>query len=385
MKHYPAKPCLAPLTSIEVSAQGHLTPCCWYTGAEAKTEFSINNTSIQEYREKFLFPMYEKMKNNEYPDACIRCLNKGRTRIDYYNDLYDQDRDIIVKDKPLRTMDLRLSNLCNISCITCTSYNSNYFYKVRDKGYYLWDDQVKARKTDWVSNNTMEDIKKNIKDIDYLYLTGGEPTIIPETQEILQHLIDIGKTDIIIELNTNLTNANKNFLNLIRHFNWRFYFSIDAVGDLNDIIRWPSKFTAVEKNLRAFLDIAKPTDRLMFSPVISIFNFFKLEEMYKWMTDINNQYPDLCFFVAKHSNVLHHPVWQNIANIPEELYNEQIKKVPDRYREGIQNKIYNPPYVKATETDSKYKDWNWDKILDETRKYFESRGYDPKLTGIPGI
>lgn len=387
MKTYPEKPCLAPLTSIQISPQGHLTPCCWYQGRTNKSQFSIKNMSIQEYRETFLFPMHEKMKNNEYPDGCARCLNKGQTRVDYYNELYDKDRDIIIKDKPLRTMDLRLGNLCNISCITCTSYSSNYFYKVQEKGYYVWDDQVQLRKeTDWVTDpEIMEDVKKNLRYIDRLYITGGEPTINPGIRVILQHLIDIGKTDVCIEMNTNLTNANKDFLDLVRHFKWKFHFSIDAIDELNDIIRWPSKWTSIEKNLKAYVDIATPKDCLVFVPTISIFNFFKLHEILEWMIDYTKQYPDLWFYTAKNLNILYSPEWMCIANIPDEYYQKQISQILDPYKIALVNKIYTYPYVKATETNSKFKDWDWNKILLETRKYFESRGYDPKITGIPGI
>ena len=381
------KPCLAPLTSVQISPQGHLAPCCWYSGRFNKTQHSIKDMSIQEYRKNILFPMFEEMENGNYHNGCSKCLTNGRTRVDYYETLYGNDRDIITTDRPLRTMDLRLGNLCNISCITCTSYNSNYFYKVKEKGYYTWKDQVKYRGTqDWIENsNVLEDIKKNLNTVDLIYFTGGEPTINAGVHTILQHLIDIGRTDVTIEINTNLTNTNSEFINLMRNFRWKIMMSVDAIGDLNDIIRWPSKFKSIEKNIQTYLDLGTPEDRFVFVPTISIFNFFKLPEILDWMLAYNKKYPNLNFFTAKNFNILHQPEWMNLGNIPVELYEDQLKKIPSPYDEEFKNKIYTHPYVKCTKTSMRYKDWDWDKILEETKKYFESRGYDPSLTGIPNI
>lgn len=380
----PDKPCLAPLASVALTAQGEFRPCCWY---EPEGKYNINNMTIDEYREQILFPMYENMKQGVYPDSCSRCLVPGRTRISYYEDLYEEERQIIEDTKSLRTMDVRLGNLCNISCITCSSYNSNYFYKIEEKGKYLFpyqiDHQWKSHKS-WESNpDNINQILKNLHNIDRLYFTGGEPTINPGMRDILKYCIEHNlHKHITLELNTNCTNANKEFMDLMKHFKTRWFLSIDAYGELNDIIRYPAKFNALMNNIKIFFNNAKPGDQFVFVPTISIFNFFKLDEYIEQINKFiyKNATSDMDVRIAHVLNLLTDPNWQHLQNIPEELYYSQLEKIKDPWCQNLKNKIYsNNKQFAPSSTHS------WEYILEITRNYFESRGFDPKITGIPGI
>lgn len=378
------KPCLAPLTSVGVTPQGELRPCCWWFAN--KTWHKINDMSLQEYRENILFPLYEEMKKGNYPNECKKCQVPGRSRADYYEDLYGKDREVVEQTKPLRTMDLRLGNLCNLSCITCNSYSSNYFYKLEDKGMYLFDGQADHRwkhNGSWEENpENMQQIFNNLHNIDLLYFTGGEPTINPGMRDVLKYCVDNNLNDnISLELNTNCTNANKEFIDLISNFKVRWYFSIDAVGDLNNVIRYPGKYEQLMKNIQTILKTNKKGDVFVFTPTISIFNFFKLD---KYIAEINkfiadNKTPELKFKLAEAVNVLMIPQWMNLGNLPEGMFESYINNIPEPWRGNIEDKFKKSIKFEKDNTHS------WEEILDKTRKYFSARGYDAKLTGIPGI
>ena len=78
-------------------------------------------------------------------------------------------------------------------------------------------------------------------------------------------------------------------------------------------------------------------------------------------------------------NIIFDPFYMNIANIPEEHFNKYMQehgyKLPEKLRNSILNK-------KHPHTDKGY---DWNKIKDVGKKWFESRKGDFALTGIPNF
>ena len=64
----------------------------------------------------------------------------------------------------------------------------------------------------WTSDRNLNFLLENIDKGKYIKFLGGEPTIMPEVDRIIDILIERGKTDIDLFFTTNLTNTNKNFL-----------------------------------------------------------------------------------------------------------------------------------------------------------------------------
>jgi sulfatase maturation enzyme AslB (radical SAM superfamily) len=84
-----------------------------------------------------------------------------------------------------------------------------------------------------------------------VYLTGGEPTVIPEVYEFMQKCIDAGKTDFDFTLGTNAAKISKKFLHLANHFNnMNFSVSLDGYGQVNDYWRWGTDWDTVIKNTK---------------------------------------------------------------------------------------------------------------------------------------
>lgn len=383
--NWPDKPCLAPLVSAMVKPNGRLRPCCWWWN-ESGVDPMITSTSIEDYRKNFLKPLYDTMSKGNWPEGCKRCNTASESRYHYYEKFFGHLRNQDPDSVPLKTMDLRFGNLCNASCVTCNYTNSSYFEKVKNQGYFLTDehyDPSESRRNhitntmDWHEDPVAKkQILDNLEDIDQLYVTGGEPTINPTFHEMLQHLIDNGRAgQVTIELNTNGTNLNGKFLELLDPFKKIVLFSVDAHGELNDAMRWPTKFSAIEKNILEFKSIIQPGDHMMITPTIAVFNFFKLPELFIWAKENNINIPDRL-------NVLSRPYWQNLTMLPKLHYIkglEQLQEYAPQYVRQIKKRISSgAAYQKDPDPNM-----NWDKVLWTTRQWFESRGYDPALTGIP--
>ena len=83
--------------------------------------------------------------------------------------------------------------------------------------------------------------------VEEIYLTGGEPTIIKQQHKLLDYFIEnkIAK-NIKLKYNTNLTNVRKHLISRWKNFQKvQLNCSIDAVGDLNKYIRYPSDWKKI--------------------------------------------------------------------------------------------------------------------------------------------
>ena len=95
-------------------------------------------------------------------------------------------------------------------------------------------------------------MKDQAKHIQELYFEGGEPLLIPEHYKILEFLVEEGLArQVNLRYNSNGLELPDKLFKLWDHFKEvRFNFSIDAYAERNDYIRYPSKWSDVEKNLK---------------------------------------------------------------------------------------------------------------------------------------
>ena len=96
--------------------------------------------------------------------------------------------------------------------------------------------------------------------------------------------------NIDLQIITNATNVNKRFYDLLTEFNSvRLSISIDAYGLANDYIRWPSKFTQIEKNLTEISNLPKNVhvELLNSLNILSMFNF---DHFLKWCKKIEHKF-----------------------------------------------------------------------------------------------
>ena len=84
-----------------------------------------------------------------------------------------------------------------------------------------------------------------------LFLTGGEPTLLPEFKLFLNSLIDSGAhKDIFVYISTNCTNINRELLTLLSQFKKiGINLSLDGMDEIAYIQRTPSNWKQIEKNV----------------------------------------------------------------------------------------------------------------------------------------
>jgi MoaA/NifB/PqqE/SkfB family radical SAM enzyme len=344
--------------------------------------------TIEEYRNTVARRVYENMQMGIYPDSCMRCNQVGRTRYDLYNkDLYTGDVGKNWEDLHVKHLDLRFGNLCNSACITCKWRESDYFYTIHDKGYWLNKDQSLPQakreqaqsKMEWFNDPAV--IKQIIDKLEYIthiYATGGEPTINPMLHKIMQRLIDMGRaSEVTMEINTNCTNSNTKFLNLLDPFKKRLMLSIDAYGELNDAVRHPTQWKKVEECIKTFKSMCTGKDNIVMTPCLNLSNFYKFHELVEYSLECGAP-------VGQNLNVLIQPSWLCIGRtLTPDRIEEVISNWDSRVlKDSLIKKLKNKSVYAATERSRLDQ---FDISISHLQKWFTSRGFDPALTGIPEL
>jgi organic radical activating enzyme len=165
---------------------------------------------------------------------------------------------------------IRFGNLCNQKCIMCSPEFSSLWYDDYEsiygqgtpvgfggyKKYNIIKDKHNKNTLNftkwWEQDIWWERLEEIAPDLRHLYMTGGEPLIVPAMQEILDRLIikDYAK-NIILRFDTNLSVINNKVIEKFKHFKRiDFCVSLDDVDDRYGLIRFPGNYNTVIDNIK---------------------------------------------------------------------------------------------------------------------------------------
>jgi len=317
--------CVLPWIHLATSASGMLRVCCNSTPGQnfimkdETSAYRINNDNIEE---AWNSPTYKEIRtqmlNDERPKMCKRCFREEDAGIkstrQNWNDKWAEDREYPVNAPfEIRYVDIRLGNLCNLKCRMCNPYASNQWVKE----WHLVEDALeeseykRLKNMDWPEDETVWDNLFDIADtVEEIYLTGGEPTIIKEQHRLLDYYIDSGKAKKIkLKYNTNLTNVPKELMDKWSHFKRvQLNCSIDATGELDRYIRYPSNWSKIVEN---FKNITKLENAFVeIHCTVQMYNILHMEKFIEWA----KPYGYKIYF-----NILNHPEELNIRVLPHNL------------------------------------------------------------------
>lgn len=218
--------CARAFTHQHIDNDGSAKLCCV---ARLNVTHDFNSPEYKKIRKNMLegkriaecLVCYFREHNNEISSRIS--INKYSENIPEYNtalltaiDDFNHDKDIEPID-----YDLRIRNLCNLTCIMCGPDASS-----------AWAQKLNIE--DKHKFNDFNDYKLNENTL-RVYLAGGEPFLIKDYGYFLPK---IKNKDCEIVINTNLTIWNQKFINLLKDFNdVTFRLSIDGIEDVGERIR----------------------------------------------------------------------------------------------------------------------------------------------------
>lgn len=334
--------CVSPFLQIGIKPTGMYRSCCWMdmgptspTNGKAPTVREYPPHTIMESDE---FESFRESFNREgaLPKLCYRCQisesagNRSMRQIE--NDYFAEDIPRILSGgKPIvRKLDLRMGNTCNIGCVTCGPNSSSFFHSEMkrhdfDPEVYTADqlkqsDYVIEHGQNWHKDpKVWESIEAMLPDLRLIYLTGGEPTIIPEVWRLLEKCIAMGLSDQLeIRISTNLTSIQKKHIEIFNQFRFaQIFCSIDGIGPTIEYIRYPSSWKKIEANMQLIAEHSNENINLTATPVTSIFNVWSLPEIFRWRDKYTAKFGKK-LRVHLHS-IVYTPLHLSIRNMPLEL------------------------------------------------------------------
>lgn len=330
--------CVLPFNSLSISATGELRPCCnaYESGFDLNVrdlslENIINNKKIKSLRESFL-------KNNK-DSLCNRCWemekigNRSFRHVANTDKSYGEHSVIPIKKEnqisfeDIQYIDITLGNKCNLACRMCNPYSSSLLAKqLKELNEYDGDDLIDFSRS---TKDKILDLISRCKNLNTLYLLGGEPLINEFHDEIVDLLIREKRAkDINIHYSTNLQIDIEKYLDTWSKFKFvDLNVSIDGSYDYYEYVRWPGKWEKVFKNLKRACQFRKESN---FYPSVATtvqnLNAVNLYDLIKECSNLNGTYLPFFFIPVTGGNYL--------EITPTEVLVQEIKRLevlPDPY------------------------------------------------------
>jgi hypothetical protein len=246
------------------------------------------------------------MLRGEWPAACERCRRSEETdavsirqhmnrRFGHWRaDALAGTAEDGTLDRPrVRYADIRLGNVCNLTCRMCGPSASRlwaeHYNEVQPRNYQVPVQKLTyLRDHNWVKSRPVAFLMEQcLPSVESLHFAGGEPLIIPEMLEALDLCVESGRADQIdLSYNTNITVIPDRVARLWPHFrSVSIHCSVDGFGAVNDYIRRPSQWSDVDRNLR-LLDQNFEEWRLRLVGVcttVQMYNVLQLGELFDYL------------------------------------------------------------------------------------------------------
>lgn len=355
--------CPLPWIHQAIRNNGDVRVCCQANTSEDKGIYRKDNgeaynagkDDLKESRNSVMAKDIRKsMLAGEWASSCLRCKRETesgvRSRLDYENNNWanfftledakkctEEDGSINNEETPIAFYDLRFGNLCNLKCRMCGPTDSSMWYddQVAVWGVEEFDDshgkvqlvknskgkyETKNNDYGWYKGeNVWRHIDENIPSLKRIHTVGGEPMMIEEHYDLLERCIEQGYAkEILVEYNTNLVNIPARAWNIWKHFRRiQIGASIDGIGKVGEYIRYPSKWSQIERNLHQ-LDNAQGNYDVWISATIQVYNILHLPEFVKWKLCSNfkslNHVITHTPLITTHP--LHNPLFLNVKILP---------------------------------------------------------------------
>jgi len=325
--------CVMAWIHMYTQENGQVYPCCMWSDNKNSMGNIKNDTFGNVYNGEKAQNIRQKMIDGEKIKGCSKCyaiediggisFRQTANKITSFNRTPDIFKSTIIEKINIKSMDIRLSNKCNLRCVTCGPHASSAWSveEKLDKPHIR--NLIPIQQKEGFQSFKEDLLEPYVRNPSKIYFAGGEPLIIDDHYQVLQYYIDSGtahKIQLTYNLNFSVPLIWKNkdiFEHYWRHFqNVHLGASLDhIIGKKLEYIRFPIRLNQVSKNLKWLKEkietqgVVKINSKI--AVTISIFNIFDLIEIRDFYLKEYN--------LELMINILFTPECFAISNIPTEI------------------------------------------------------------------
>jgi organic radical activating enzyme len=361
--------CPLPWMHLATHPEGKATLCCVsdHTNnmSAARTNNKVLNLNydkvIEILNSDYYIKVRQEMRDGVKPNACMRCydeedsliLSKRKLELSRFGSNYTDNNGVI--DPNLKFIELRLGNLCNVKCRTCNPASSTQwiqeYSKLQDNLSFVTKYPLKID-TDWTqSDEFWEDLLENSKNVELIYVNGGEPTLVEKHWNYLERLIERGlHKQVNLWYSINMTNLPDKLINIWKKFkSVEIHASIDDLRERNSYIRKGTNWEDVEKNIYKL----KENDWIKFSvtQTLSWMNIYYIPEFDDYFKKLN---------IHTQHNLVYDPNFYSIKILPLTIKEKLSKKL--KGHEQLLNQVSSEINIELLKQGIEFNKW-----LDKSR------------------
>ena len=389
--------CVLPWIHLATRPNGDMRLCCTANASgagENHTVGLIKNkdgshanfgkvTPMEAWNSDFMKNVRTTMLAGEIPASCTGCFDEESQGIvskriwETYTWLNDEgvDAEELIRQteedgtvpERLQYLDLRLGHTCNIKCVMCSPHDSSKWVADWQKLVpQLEDESVKKQMTwdkkefnnKWHEKESFwKELYAQIPNLKQVYFAGGEPLMIKEHKMFIQEIVRQGYQDkVLLRYNSNGLLVDNELIELWSKFRKvKFAVSVDASFERDDYIRFPGKFSEVERTLH-MLDNTPDNIHVSMATAVQIFNIKHIPDFIKWKVNSNFKKMNvgrvhnmMMGGGLVNAHLVHIPTFLNITMLPEadkqdvrERFAELKTWLWDNYTQDDEFWIHNP-------------------------------------------
>jgi len=335
-------------TSLSFDHMGQVRVCCNNYEIPTGEDLEPIDVYSEDFNvaEAFNSDLHIRIRQNilqgKQDESCSRCWQTEDNGAESYRTIWNStlsggylkgimldsvDEEGII-DKPFITfLDFTLGNKCNLVCRMCNLNNSNQWDLESDllNLKIPWDYPSTTLPVD---EKFLEDdfFMKNFMHLKHINFLGGEPLIVDEHYEFLKKCIKFEVAqNIILSYTTNLTVIKKELLGLWENFRHvSVGVSVDGVEEVNDYIRYPSKWKNIQKNVEKISTFKDEISMdLQIHSTFQLLNVFDYDKLLEWTFSLG----DLGFWRLPFGNWVSYPEYYDAKLLPKDLKEVAIEKM----------------------------------------------------------
>jgi MoaA/NifB/PqqE/SkfB family radical SAM enzyme len=307
--------CVLPWTGFELEPNGNVKNCIISTEVIGNIKQQSIEEIIQANRK-----IRQDMLDGKYPSNCAGCYKQEKHRKKDFSSISSRlyyAKEITPKvpselfekaeNFKLKHVDLRWTNKCNQACVYCgPEYSSK------------WEQELgKKMQFDKTANERLKDyIYEHVQDLENVYLAGGEPMLMKQNKDFLEHLYK-HNPNATLRVNSNLSKTNTGIFDLICKFqNVHWTVSVESIEEEYNYIRHHGNWHDFLENLQT---LKNTNHKITFNMLYFILNhrsIFDCVNFFQKQGFHNNS-----FVIGP----LHTPLHLNVLNLPKKIINECVE------------------------------------------------------------